>query len=68
MTRAQFGFAVGFAAAAVWAVAGFLIMVGVVVAGLAGWALVGLIDGRWTTSDVRTWLQSRDARSPADRR
>jgi len=56
MTRAQFGFAVAFAAAAVWAVAGFLIMVGVLVAGLAGWAVVGLIDGQWNTSDVRTWL------------
>jgi len=59
MTRAQFGFAVGFAAAAVWAVAGFLIMIGVLCAGIACWALVGLIDGRWSAGEVRSWLAQR---------
>lgn len=58
MTRAQFGFAVGFALALVWAVEGILIMIGVFAAGLAGWALVGLIDGRWSTGEVRSWLSS----------
>jgi hypothetical protein len=60
MTRAQFGFAVGFALAAVWAMAGFLIMIGALVAGVAGWAVVGLVDGKWSTGEVRSWLsQSR---------
>jgi hypothetical protein len=56
MTRGQFGFIVGFAAATVWALAGFLIMLGAFAAGLAGWAVVGLIDGRWSTGEVRSWL------------
>jgi hypothetical protein len=56
MTRGQFGFAVGFAAAAVWVVAGFLIMLGVFFAGVAGWAIVGLIDGKWNFSQVQSWL------------
>lgn len=56
MTRAQFGFVVAFAAAVVWAVLGFLLMVGVLAAGAFGWALVGLIDGQWNTGEVRSWL------------
>jgi hypothetical protein len=56
MSRAQFGFAVGFAVAAVWAVAGFLVMVAAVVAGLIGWGAVGLLDGRWNTNDLRARL------------
>jgi hypothetical protein len=56
VTRAQFGFVVGFAAAVVWAVLGFLLMVGVLFAGAFGWALVGLIDGQWNTGEVRSWL------------
>ena len=46
MTRAQFGFAVGFAVALVWAVAGFLVMLAAVVAGLVGFGLVRILDGR----------------------
>jgi hypothetical protein len=56
MSRAQFGFAVGFAVAAVWAVAGFLVMVAAVVAGLIGWGAIGLLDGRWNTNDLRARL------------
>jgi hypothetical protein len=62
MTRAQFGFAVAFASALVWATAGFLIMVGVLLAGVFGWAVVGLIDGQWNTDGVRSWL-SRSRKS-----
>jgi hypothetical protein len=56
MTRAQFGFAVAFAAAAVWAALGFLVMIGVLVAGVVGWAVVGLLDGTWNAGEVRSWL------------
>ena len=52
MTRAQFGFAVGFAIAAVWAMAGFLIMLAAVVSGLVGFGVVRALDGRVDMSTI----------------
>lgn len=46
MNRARFGFVVGFACATVWAVAGLLVMIAAVFAGLLGLGVALVLDGR----------------------
>jgi hypothetical protein len=45
MSRQQFGFLAGFLAAALWGVAGFGVAAAAVLAGLAGWTAVRVLDG-----------------------
>jgi hypothetical protein len=59
MTKTQFGFAVGFAIAVVWALAGFLVVIAAVVAGLLGFALVRVLEGSPEVSEFMSRLSRR---------
>lgn len=52
MTRQQFGFLIGFLVAAVWAFAGFGAAAGALLAGLAGWIAVRILDGDLTVAGL----------------
>jgi len=54
MNRRQFGFLIGFAFAALWAIAGFLPALAAIVAGVAGYVAVRLAEGEL---DVRGAMQ-----------
>jgi len=45
MTKTQFGFAVGFVIAVVWALAGFLVVVAAVAVGLLGFGVARVLEG-----------------------
>jgi hypothetical protein len=59
MTKTQFGFAVGFAIAVVWALAGFLVVIAAVVAGLLGFGLVRVLEGSPEASELMSRLSRR---------
>jgi hypothetical protein len=58
MSRTQFGFIAGFAIVAMWVAAGFLLTVGAVAAGLVGFAVGRVLDGR---VDVNAWVDKLSA-------
>jgi hypothetical protein len=47
MSRRQFGFLIGFAIAALWAIAGFWAAVGAVIAGTVGYIAVRMAEGEF---------------------
>jgi hypothetical protein len=66
VSRQQFGFIVGFAIAALWWAAGFLLAVAAVVAGLLGFAVAALLDGRWNAGELLSRVSG--SRFSGDRR
>ncbi len=59
MSHNQFGFVVGFAVVALWAAAGFLVMVAAVFAGLIGLAVAMALAGEL---DVGEWAHKLSIR------
>ena len=59
MGRNQFGFLVGFGSAALWAGAGFLVMVAAVFAGLIGLAVTMAVAGELDTGEWMSRLSTR---------
>lgn len=59
MTRAQYGFAVGFAVAVVWAVAGFLVVIAALVAGLLGFVVTRVVEGGPEAGELLDRLSAR---------
>lgn len=58
MTRAQFGFVIGFAVIVVWASAGFAVMILAVLGGLAGYGIARASVGR---HEIRAWFERLSA-------
>jgi hypothetical protein len=66
VNRQQFGFVAGFAIATLWWAAGFLVAIAAVVAGLLGWAVAALVEGRWNASELLSRVSG--SRMSGDRR